>query len=105
PVIASDKVGAARDLVAPVAPDFVYPCGDVDALARILRGALSDRSRLTSLAAAAKLRIGTWSPRENIAGMIEAIRVAVSPVGRGSIGVPTANPAAAPPAKSPKLSE
>ena len=33
PVAASDHVGAARDLVAPVRQEFVYRCGDVAALA------------------------------------------------------------------------
>src|SRR5262249_17789801 len=32
PVLASDQVGAARDLVLPVAPEFVFPAGNVDAL-------------------------------------------------------------------------
>jgi glycosyltransferase involved in cell wall biosynthesis len=82
PVIASDKVGAARDLVAPVAPEFVYPCGDVEVLSKVLRSALSDRPRLASLAAAASKRIAAWSPKQNIAGTIEAIRIAVSRLGR-----------------------
>ena len=33
PVVASDRVGAARDLIAPVDPTLIYPCGDVSALA------------------------------------------------------------------------
>jgi glycosyltransferase involved in cell wall biosynthesis len=82
PVVASDKVGAARDLVAPVAPEFVYPCGDVEALSKVLRSAVSDRSRLASLAAAASRRIASWSPKENIAGTIEAVRIAVSRIRR-----------------------
>ncbi len=34
PVVASDRVGAARDLIAPVDPTLIYPCGDVPALSR-----------------------------------------------------------------------
>lgn len=78
PVIASDRVGAARDLVAPVAPELVYPCGDVEALSGALRSALLDRQHLASLAAAAGERIRSWSPKENIERTIEAIRTAVS---------------------------
>src|SRR5882762_4698102 len=32
PVAAGDRVGVAADLIAPVNPDFVFPCGDVPAL-------------------------------------------------------------------------
>ena len=106
PVIASDKVGAARDLVAPVAPEFVYPCADVPALSNVLRSALSDRSRLASLAAAASERIAQWSPKQNIAGTIEAIRIAVSRVGRAPRNIATAHPAPpASPAGPQKLPE
>ena len=105
PVIASDKVGAARDLVAPIAPEFVYPCGDIDALAQAFRSALSDRSRLASLAAAASERIARWSPKENIAGTIEAIRIAVSRIRRDPRHTPAAQPQPPSPAGPQKLPE
>jgi glycosyltransferase involved in cell wall biosynthesis len=92
PVIASDKVGAARDLVAPVAPEFVYRCGDVEALATVLRSALGDRARLASLAQLASERIARWSPTQNIAGTIEAVRIAVSRIGRQTRRSPAAHP-------------
>jgi glycosyltransferase involved in cell wall biosynthesis len=82
PVAASDHVGAARDLVAPVAPGFVYPCGDMEALAAILKRAVTDRVHLQSLARAAFAHIQTWSPERNIAATIEAIRIAVERMGR-----------------------
>jgi glycosyltransferase involved in cell wall biosynthesis len=93
PVIASDQVGAARDLVAPVAPEFVYPCGDLQALSKVLRSVLSDRSRLASFAAAASKRIASWSPKQNIAATIEAIRIAVARIGRKGRQVSTQHPA------------
>src|SRR5208283_5067787 len=49
PVVVSDRVGAAKDLVAPVAPDFIFPHGDVAALTNTLRDAFSDPARLKSL--------------------------------------------------------
>jgi glycosyltransferase involved in cell wall biosynthesis len=82
PVAASDHVGAARDLIAPVNPSLIYPCGDVSALARILHDALQDRTRLTQLGEAARRHMETWSPRENIAGTVEAIALGVSRVRR-----------------------
>jgi len=73
PVAVSDRVGAARDLVAPVSPDFIFPHRDVEALASTLRCALSDRMRLESLRHAARARMETWSPRENVAAALAAI--------------------------------
>src|SRR6202158_4794657 len=78
PVVASDRVGAARDLVAPVAPQFVFPCRDVDALAKILTDVAADRARLQSVARAALAHIQTWSPERNIAATVEAIQIGVA---------------------------
>jgi glycosyltransferase involved in cell wall biosynthesis len=78
PVVVSDRVGAGRDLVAPVAPQFIYPCGDVDALAHVLKDALTDRTRLQFVGRTALAHIQTWSPERNIVATLEAIRVGVS---------------------------
>jgi len=82
PVIASDHVGAARDLVAPVAAEFVFPSGNVDHLAAILKDAVTDRTRLQSVGRAALAHIQTWSPERNIAATLDAIRIGVRQVGR-----------------------
>ena len=42
-VAASDRVGAAGDLIAPIDSDLIYPCGDVGALSLLLRKLCSDR--------------------------------------------------------------
>jgi glycosyltransferase involved in cell wall biosynthesis len=75
--VASDGCGAARDLVAPVYADLVFPRGDIDALAKILRDAASNPARLQALARAALAHIQTWSPRENIAATVAAVVRAV----------------------------
>jgi glycosyltransferase involved in cell wall biosynthesis len=82
PVVVSDRVGAGRDLVAPVCPEFIYPCGDIDALAAILRRAHDDRPWFADLGRAARARMDTWGPRENIAGTVEAIARGVERIGR-----------------------
>ena len=109
PVVASDHVGAARDLIADEQTGFVYPCGDVDALAGVLRRALSDRGKLSELAQAARVRMETWSPRENIEATLEAVARGVARVGRNLTPESSASPAnvvAAPaPPASHKLSE
>lgn len=84
PVAASDRVGATRDLIAPIVPQFVFPCGDITALAAILENALADRARLQSIARAALAHMRTWSPQRNIAATIDAIRIAVARLGHPS---------------------
>jgi glycosyltransferase involved in cell wall biosynthesis len=76
-VVASDRVGAARNLVAPVDPRLVYPSGDVDTLSAILAEVCVDRNRLSALSQAAKLRIASWSPQDTVIGMVTAITAAV----------------------------
>jgi len=83
PVMASDQVGAARDLILPVAPDFVFPARNVDALAKKLDVAVKDRKRLAQLKEAAVLHITTWSPERNIEATIQAMEIAVGRL-RGS---------------------
>ena len=78
PVVVSDRVGAAHDLVFPVAPQFIFRCGDVEDLARILKDALTNHTRLQSIAGAARAHIHTWSPERNIAATLGAIRVGVT---------------------------
>jgi glycosyltransferase involved in cell wall biosynthesis len=77
-VIASNSVGAGRDLIAPIDPSFIFPCGDVDTLSALLRRILSDRSYLAKFQIAAGERIKTWSPQEYIAATVEAVERAVS---------------------------
>jgi len=92
PVIASDRVGAAPDLIAPVNPSFIYPCGNVEALAQVLKLVLADPVVLTKYGRAARQRMETWSIRENIVGTVEAISRAVARLERGDkskIGVST----------------
>src|SRR6516165_4422347 len=78
PVASSDHVGAARDLIAPVCPEFVFPCGDVEELTAILVKAIEDRAKLAALRHAYRSRILCWSPEQNIEATVEAIDAAAS---------------------------
>ena len=82
PVTVSDRVGAGRDLVAPVSDDLIFPCSDINALASILRRACDNPSALAALGRAGRARLETWSPKENIAATVEAIDHAVARIGR-----------------------
>ncbi len=106
PVAASDHVGAARDLVAPVRKEFVYRCGDIDALAALLKDALADRARLASLRRTAIAHMQTWSPERNIAATLEAIEIAVARKGRRSgVAVEDTSAARTTPASPQKIRE
>jgi glycosyltransferase involved in cell wall biosynthesis len=80
PVIVSDQVGAARDLVAPVNPQFIFPAGDVPALANVLRLAFSDREQLREAGRRGFDHVETHSPKRVIAATVEAISKAVEAV-------------------------
>jgi len=76
-VIASNKVGAVRDLISPGRTGFVYPCGDRSALAEALRHAFAEPGNLTQIREAAANRIRQWSPRASAAALRDAIVGAV----------------------------
>jgi glycosyltransferase involved in cell wall biosynthesis len=78
PAVVSDQVGARFDLIREGETGFVYPCGDVETLAGILRKLLPDRERLKQMGGAARKRMETWSYREHIEGLVEAVEKAVA---------------------------
>lgn len=78
PVIASDRIGSARDLISEGETGFTYPCGDVDKLAEHLRRVFEDENRLTRMGAAARDRMKTWSPRDNADATLLALEKAIA---------------------------
>ena len=107
PVAASDHVGAARDLIEHGRTGFVYPCGDIDALAAVLRQAAENRGRLSEMGVAARARMESWSPRQNIDAAVDAIARGVARVRHSKVAAETRpTPAADSPRSSAhKLSE
>jgi len=83
-VAVSDRVGAGRDLVASVNPNLIFACGDINGIAGILRNCMLDRESFSEMGQRGQKRIETWSPRENIAGALEAIERVVGRVRRTS---------------------
>jgi glycosyltransferase involved in cell wall biosynthesis len=84
PVIVSDQVGAARDLVAPVRPEFVFPAGNVAALVRTLQLALADREMLGETARRGYEQVEANSPQRTVQATVEAVSRGVARVGRRS---------------------
>jgi glycosyltransferase involved in cell wall biosynthesis len=78
PAVVSDRVGAGYDLVSEGETGCVFPCGDIETLAQILRSLLGDPTELDRMGTAAKQRVRTWSPESNIAAFIEAVEAAVA---------------------------
>ena len=77
PAIVSDRVGAGYDLVEDGETGFVYPCGDVSALAKILSDVLPDRMLLKSMGEQASKRMASWSPAANAEATIRAVEKAI----------------------------
>ncbi len=78
PVVASDRVGAVKDLIAPVDPYLIYPSGDVGALSTLLSELCRDRGRLRRLGRAARDRMASWSPQDTAAGTAAAVGAALN---------------------------
>lgn len=71
--VVSDRVGAGPDLIQSGQNGFVFPYGDIDALAKVLSDIANNPARLSALRAAAILRMQTWSPREHTSALICAL--------------------------------
>ena len=94
PVIASSSVGAAKDLISPVTPDFVFPAQDVAALARILGPAISKPESLRAASRAAREHMRAWTPERNVSATWNAVETAVLRR-RGNIEIVARAPSAA----------
>ena len=66
-------------LVLPVAPEFVFPVGDVESLAKKLSAVATNRERLQQVRQSALELIRQWSPEKTTEGLI---RSAVSTTAR-----------------------
>jgi glycosyltransferase involved in cell wall biosynthesis len=74
PVIASDHVGCARDLVLPGETGLSFPAGDAGALGAALRSALAEPARLKAWGARANEHIRGFSYENATAGLLAALR-------------------------------
>ena len=84
PVIATDQVGSAVDLVDDGVNGWRYPAGDTAALTSCLRQALADPARLARMGEASLARINEWSFEQDVAGLLAAVRALPQrPIGGG----------------------
>lgn len=73
PIVASDDVGAHTDLIRNGVDGYVFPTGDVDALAAALRDVLSSPERARRMGGAARVRIAGWDFEADVRGLREAL--------------------------------
>ncbi len=73
PVIVSDHVGCAQDLVFPYENGLTFPAGDVVSLANCLREALVDRERLVAWGRESRKIVGQYSYDQTTAGLMSAL--------------------------------
>jgi glycosyltransferase involved in cell wall biosynthesis len=73
PAIVSSDVGAAPDLVLNDSTGYIYPVGNVAALAQALHKILSTPGKAAAMGHAAQLHMARWSIESNIAGLRNAL--------------------------------
>lgn len=73
PLVASDQVGAAHDLVVPGVTGEIHPARDVAALARSLEGLVRDDVLRMRMGEAARKHVSGWSYEEDVRGVRAAL--------------------------------
>src|SRR5258708_2456818 len=76
PVVLSDAVLGRLDMIDPGKSGYIYPCGDLEALAAILRNTLGNRARLEELKAGVRQQMKSWTPEEYLDDWVGAIETA-----------------------------
>jgi glycosyltransferase involved in cell wall biosynthesis len=77
PVVVSDHVGCAADLVEPERNGLVFPAGNITALSECLRQALCDRHRLQTWGHHSYEKIQHYSYTQTTAGLHQALSAVV----------------------------
>jgi glycosyltransferase involved in cell wall biosynthesis len=72
-VIISDQVGCGPDLVHPGVNGYIFPAGDIAALARALTDVLNDPNRPRRMGARSLEIIRHWSFTEDLQGLQQAL--------------------------------
>ncbi len=74
PVVVSDRVGCRLDLVRPGKTGFVFPVGDPERLAAVLRNVVEDRDLARAMGTEARRLIEQYTPQAARDGILEAFR-------------------------------
>jgi glycosyltransferase involved in cell wall biosynthesis len=75
PVILSDEILGRREQIDEGETGYFFPCGNVDALAGILRRSLADPAKLSAMGIAARRKMHLFSPATNVQAFLELLDV------------------------------
>lgn len=75
PIVASDRVGCAPDLVRHGENGYVFEVGDIASLTRVLRDVLADTRRCAEMGQRSLEIINHWSFEEDVAGLRAALNM------------------------------
>lgn len=73
PILCSDRVGAAHDLVRDEVNGLTFPAGDAEALRTVMRRMISEPEWIERWGAASRVMAAGWSPEAGAAKWIDAI--------------------------------
>ena len=76
PVAISDRVGAKFDLVRDGENGYVFPAHDIGAISAVLQDFFADPKKRVRMSAASRERMKTWSLREYMNALVEAVELA-----------------------------
>jgi glycosyltransferase involved in cell wall biosynthesis len=76
-ILASDRVGAARDLVRDGVNGLIFPAGSIPALAEALKRLFADRERLVGMGRESLSIVAGWSFEEDVSGLRAALAATV----------------------------
>lgn len=84
PVVCSDAVGAADDMVVPGENGFIVPAGDEDALYRCLADLAADREKLNRFAERSRSLAADWAPERGVDRWYELLTAVLNRRRRGA---------------------
>ncbi len=79
PIVVSDKVGCAPDLVADGLNGFIVSHADAEQAARAFARLIADAPRRQAMGRASLMRLESWSLDDEVDGFLRAIAAAVGP--------------------------
>ena len=77
PVILSDAVLGRLEMIEVGKSGYLYPCGDTDALAGVLRNVFADPQKLLQLKEGVRRQMESWTTKEFLDGWTGAVAAAV----------------------------
>ena len=77
PAAISNEITGRFDLVKNGITGYVFPCGDLTAIAAIISDAFNNPIKLKKMKKAATERMKTWTPRDNVDGVARAVAFAL----------------------------